>query len=43
MLFRSLFVNEIVKVQPLTAPSGLSFYMDYKFDEKKYDANEGDE
>ena len=30
-----LFINEIVKVQPMTMPSGLIFYMDYKFGEEK--------
>ena len=31
----SLIANEIVKVQPMTMPSGLIFYMDYKFGEEK--------
>ena len=29
----SLIANDIVSVQPMTAPSGLIFYMDYKFGE----------
>ena len=31
----SLIANEIVKVQPMSLPSGLLFYMDYKFGEEK--------
>ena len=31
----SLIANEIVKVQPMSLPSGLPFYMDYKFGEEK--------
>ena len=30
-----LFINEIVKVQPMTMPVGSIFYMDYKFGEEK--------
>ena len=30
-----LFINEIVSVQPMTMPTGLSFYMDYKYGEVK--------
>lgn len=30
-----LFINEIVKVQPMTMPVGSIFYMDYKFGKEK--------
>jgi hypothetical protein len=30
-----LFINEIVKVQPMTMPVSNIFYMDYKFGEEK--------
>src|SRR3990172_1359988 len=34
-VFAGLIANELVSVQPMSLPSGLLFYMDYRFDMKK--------
>lgn len=34
-VFAGLIANELVAVQPMSLPSGLLFYMDYRFDMKK--------
>jgi hypothetical protein len=34
-VFAGLIANELVAVQPMSLPSGLLFYMDYRFDTKK--------
>ena len=34
-VFAGLIANELVSVQPMSLPSGLLFYMDYRFDTKK--------
>lgn len=39
----SVFAMSTVEVQPMKAPAGSLFYMDYTYSEKKYDANEDDE
>jgi hypothetical protein len=31
----SLLANELVEVQPMKAPTGLLFYLDYQFDKEK--------
>ena len=30
--FSPIIINELVKVQPMSLPSGLLFYLDYRFD-----------
>jgi hypothetical protein len=34
-VFAGLIANELVSVQPMSLPSGLLFYLDYRFDTKK--------
>ena len=34
-VFAGLIANELVSVQPMSLPSGLLFYLDYRFDSKK--------
>jgi len=34
-VFAGLIANELVSVQPMSLPSGLLFYLDYRFDNKK--------
>ena len=34
-VFAGLIANELVSVQPMSLPSGLLFYLDYRFDAKK--------
>lgn len=34
-VFAGLIANELVSVQPMSLPSGLLFYMDYRYDTKK--------
>ena len=33
--FSTLIANELVSVQPMTAPAGMLFYMDYRYDSEK--------
>jgi hypothetical protein len=39
--FSSLIANEIISVQPMTAPAGLLFYMDYRYDTPASGAKDG--
>lgn len=35
-VFSGMIANEFVSIQPMTAPSGLIFYMDYKYGSLPY-------
>lgn len=41
-VFPNLIANEIVSVQPMTAPVGAVFYFDYKYGDDKGSTNKGD-
>ena len=40
-VFGSLIANELVSVQPMSLPSGLIFFLDFKFDRTRSDAVSG--